>query len=338
MKRITLVTDAWAPQVNGVVTTLTQLTNQLKKQGIQIDIIQPNDYRFIPMPTYPEIPLVWSAKGLKQRILDFNPDAIHIATEGGLGWKVRRICLNNNLPFTTAYHTKYPEYIHARFPIPESWVYRLFRHFHQPAVRTFVPAESIKTELESKRFNDVVLMSRGVDNDLFNPAQRIELSYNKPIMLYVGRIAPEKNLESFLDLDIEGTKVLVGNGPSYNELSDKYTEAVFLGAKQGTPLANLYAAADVFVFPSLTDTFGVVNIEAIASGTPVAAYPVTGPKDIITDGVNGCLHQDLKQAIESALKIDRQNISQSIPEYTWQGAAQQFLSHLAPIKKTPHAK
>lgn len=331
IQRITLVTDAWKPQVNGVVTTLSQLVSHLRSRHIKVDVIEPNDYQHLPLPTYPEIPLVWRSKGLEKRILQFQPQAIHIATEGALGWKARRVAIKHNLPFTTAYHTKYPEYIHARFPIPQKWIYALLRRFHRKATRTLVPAPSILNELKAQDFPDVVLMSRGVDTDIFNPQAATDLGFKKPIYLYVGRIAPEKNLRSFLNLNLVGQKVVVGKGPDLSLLEQAYPDVAFVGPKSGRELASYYASADVFVFPSLTDTFGVVNLEAIACGTPVAAFPVTGPKDIVIQGINGILDKDLNRAIEQALTLKKQpeKITQSIPEYTWQGATRQFLSHLA---------
>lgn len=336
IQRITLVTDAWKPQVNGVVTTLSQLVAQLSHQGIEVDVIQPNDYQHLPMPTYPEIPLVWRSKGLENRILDFQPNAIHIATEGALGWKSRHIALKHKLPYTSAYHTKYPEYIHARFPIPQKWIYALLRRFHRKAERTLVPAPSILNELKAQGFPNVVLMSRGVDTDIFNPQAATDLDFQTPIFLYVGRIAPEKNIRSFLELPLQGQKVVVGKGPDLTVLQQAYPEVAFVGPKYGQALARYYASADVFVFPSLTDTFGVVNLEAIACGTPVAAFPVTGPKDIVSQGINGSLDKDLNRAIEQALVLKKhpEKIAQSIPEYTWQGATQQFIKHLAIIDQT----
>jgi len=330
------VTDAWKPQVNGVVTTLSQLVKHLKGLEIDVDVIEPNDYQHIPLPTYAEIPLVLRSKGLEKRILQFEPHAIHIATEGGLGWKARRIALKHKLPFTTAYHTKYPEYIHERFPIPKSWIYAILRQFHHPAKNTFVPAPSILKELKQQGFANTVLMSRGVDTEHLNPQAAIDLGFKKPIYLYVGRIAPEKNIRQFLDLTLPGQKVVVGKGPDLSKLQQRYPEVVFAGPKYGQELAHYYASADVFVFPSLTDTFGVVNLEAIACGTPVAAFPVTGPKDIIKNGINGILHKDLRFAIEQALTLKKhpEKIAHSIPEYTWQGATQQFLNHLAWIEPT----
>lgn len=333
IQRITLVTDAWKPQVNGVVTTLSQLVSHLRKKQIEIDVIKPNDYPHFPMPTYPEIPWVWKSKGLEDRILKFRPDAIHSATEGALGWKARRIALKHKLPYTSAYHTKYPEYIHARFPIPKKWIYALLRRFHGSAERTLVPAPSILNELKAQGFTKVSLMSRGVDTELLNPQAATDLGFQSPLFLYVGRIAPEKNLRSFLDLSLPGQKIVVGKGPDLKSLQQAYPDVAFVGAKQGRELASYYASADVFVFPSLTDTFGIVNLEAIACGTPVAAFPVTGPQDIISQGINGVLNEDLSLAIEQALilKKNPEKIAHSIPEYTWQAAAEQFLNHLTKI-------
>ena len=339
IQRITLVTDAWQPQVNGVVTTLNKIVEYARAQGIEIDIIHPNNYPNIPLPTYPEIRMAWRTQGLEQRLIDFRPDAVHIATEGALGWKVRRLAIKHQWPFTTGYHTKYPEYIHQRWPIiPANWVYALMRRFHKPAKRTFTPAESIAQELLNHGFSDLTLMSRGVDTELFHPNHRVDNWFQRPIYLYVGRVAPEKNLPAFLDLELTGTKVVVGKGPDLDKLKQRYPAVQFLGPQYGQALAQAYASADVFVFPSLTDTFGVVNIEAIACGTPVAAYPVTGPKDIITEGINGCLHEDLQTAIEKALTLPRANVHKSIPQYTWAGAAQQFLDNLAPIPLTQRLK
>lgn len=329
--KFALVTDAWLPQVNGVVTTLTQMVKELERKGIAVEVFQPNDYKHFPMPTYPEIPVVWSAHNLEKRLLDFLPDAIHIATEGGLGWRVRNICLKHKLPFTTGYHTKYPEYINQRLLIPSSWVYGLLRKFHNKGQVTFVPSDSTRQELKEQGFKTLSVVTRGVDTDTFNPQRRVEMDYPHPIYLSVGRIAPEKNLEAFLDLDLPGTKIVVGRGPSQAELEQQYPDAVFVGAKFGKELATYYASADVFVFSSLTDTYGVVNIEAIASGLPVAAFPVTGPKDILTQGVNGWMDNNLKTAVEKCMALDRSKIADSISNLTWEGAANQFLDHLSHI-------
>lgn len=334
IQRISLVTDAWHPQVNGVVTTLSHLVQELTTMGITVDVIHPYDYDHIAMPSYPEIPVVWRAKGLKERIKAFKPDAIHIATEGGLGWRVRKIALSQGYPFTSAYHTKYPEYLAKRLPIPASWIYKLLQAFHRPASRTFVPAEAIYNELTRRGFDHLAVMSRGVDKAVFNPEQAVDLPYPSPIYLYVGRIAVEKNIEAFLQLNLIGTPLIVGDGPARAKLEKHYPHAVFVGAKHGKELAQYYASADVMVFPSLTDTFGLVNIEAMACGTPVAAFPVTGPLDIITPGVNGALDPDLADAIEQALRLDPTPIAPSVADYDWGRVAETFLSQLAMIPKT----
>lgn len=336
IRRITLITDAWFPQINGVVTTLSSLVKELEQQDIVIDVIQPNDFPNFPMPTYKEIRLVWNSIGLKKRLIEFAPDALHIATEGTLGWHARKLAKQLKIPFTTGYHTRYPEYVRARLPIPEKWTYALLRRFHKPAMRTLVPAPSIMQELRERDFEHLALMSRGVDSTNFNPQRAAECkSYTgltRPIQLFVGRIAPEKNIEAFLNCQTRGTKVVIGSGPDQQRLEKAYPDVRFLGAKKGADLAAHYAAADVFVFPSITDTFGVVNIESIACGTPVAAFNVTGPKDIITAGINGYVDDNLSSAIAKALQINPEQIHRSIPEYTWPQATKQFLQALAPIK------
>lgn len=331
IKRIALVTDAWRPQINGVVTTLSTLVAELSKQNIEVRVFHPNDYPNFPLPSYPEIRCVWNPKGLKKTLLGFKPDALHIATEGTLGWYVRHLALRHNLPFTSGYHTRYPEYIKARWPVPLNWSYGFFRYFHKHAKTTLVPANSIKQTLQQRGFTHLKLMSRGVDTTLYHPSRKRHLPFERPIQLFVGRVAPEKNLKAFLSIDNPGSKVVVGQGPDQARLQTLYPKAIFVGAKHGIELAEYYASADVFVFPSITDTFGVVNIEAIASGTPVAAYPVTGPIDIISQGVNGITHPELEDAIQQALTLDREHIHNTIPEFTWQHASQQFLNILHPI-------
>ncbi|WP_235584671.1 glycosyltransferase family 1 protein [Thiomicrospira sp. WB1] len=332
-----MVTDAWSPQVNGVVTTLTQLVKQLQAQGVDVDVIQPTDYPSVPLPTYKEIPWVWRAPDLAERLQRFQPEALHIATEGALGWKARKLALRWGWPFTTAYHTQYPQYVRARAPIPERLTYALLRRFHQPATRTFVPTASMRQSLTRAGFEGLTHMTRGVDTQLFHPAAHQSPAYQSPrgleslYYLYVGRVAPEKNLRAFLELTLPGQKVVVGDGPERDRLETDFPEVLFTGAQSGATLAGLYAGAQAFVFPSRTDTFGVVNIEAIACGTPVAAFPVTGPKDIITPQVNGVLSDDLYTAIIQAQDLKSPALAKTIPEYTWQGAAQQFLRNLAYI-------
>lgn len=331
IRRLTLVTDAWKPQVNGVVTTLSNLVKVLENSGIEVDVIQPNDYPSFPLPSYNEIRCVWKPKGLSKRIREFQPDAIHIATEGTLGWFARSFAKRHKIPFTSGYHTRYPEYVRARWPIPTGFTYYWLKRFHGLADKTLVPAQSILDELEAQGFSNLHLMSRGVDCDTFQPLRAEDLPFTKPMQLYVGRIAPEKNIEAFLQIDNAGSKVLIGDGPDLEKLKQQYPSAHFLGVKKGEELAKYYASADVFVFPSKTDTFGVVNIEAIACGTPVAAYPVTGPKDIISEGLNGSTNDSLETAINNALQLETGTIHLSIPQYTWSHASQQFLQILSPI-------
>lgn len=332
IKRLLIVSDAWYPQINGVVTTLNHLVTHLREQGVEVEVVHPGDYPRFALPTYREIDWVWRAPGLKQRLLDFQPDAIHIATEGSLGWRVRRLALSLNWPFTSAYHTKYPEYIAKRLPIPTAWTYALLRRFHRPAQRTFVPAQTILEELQLNGFQRLSALSRGVDHHTFHPNRHINLPYPKPILLYVGRLAVEKNLDAFLGSNIAGTKLVIGDGPARAQLQARYAHAHFLGVKQGIELAQYYASADVMVFPSKTDTFGLVNIEAMACGTPVAAYPVTGPRDIITHGLNGALDDNLDAAIERALQIQRgPHVADSVASYRWADVAERFVQQLAPI-------
>jgi glycosyltransferase involved in cell wall biosynthesis len=332
IKRLLLVTDAWHPQINGVVTTLNQLVIHLRQQGVEVEVVHPGDYPRLALPTYREIDWVWRAPGLKQRLLDFQPEAIHIATEGSLGWRVRRIAQSLNWPFTSSYHTKYPEYLAKRLPIPTAWTYALLRRFHRPAQRTFVPAQTILEELQLRGFQRLSALSRGVDHQLFHPNRHINLPYAKPILLYVGRLAVEKNLDAFLGSRTAGTKLVIGDGPARAQLQARYPQAHFLGVKQGIELAQYYASADVMVFPSKTDTFGLVNIEAMACGTPVAAYPVTGPRDIITHGLNGALDDNLDAAIERALQIQRGPIvADSVASYRWSDVAERFIQQLSPI-------
>ncbi|MDX1580352.1 MAG: glycosyltransferase family 1 protein, partial [Alphaproteobacteria bacterium] len=296
----------------------------------------------LPCPGYPEIRLALRPRRLIRRIMAEGPfDAIHIATEGTLGWSARRYCLKRNLPFTTAFHTRFPEYVSARFFVPVSWGYWVIRRFHKPAVRTMAATDTLRKELEDRGFGETALFSRGVKTELFRPQDKGKLGWKRPVHLYVGRIAIEKNLEAFLSLPLEGSKVLVGEGPQVEELKKAYPDAIFPGPKRGEELAAHFAEADVFVFPSKTDTFGLVMIEALACGVPVAAFPVPGPLDVIgaracreapgaTDAV-GCLSEDLEQAIDCALKIDPKQCRDFALGFTWESCARQFASNLEPI-------
>jgi glycosyltransferase involved in cell wall biosynthesis len=332
-KRILIVTDAWKPQVNGVVRTLEALAANLQGAGYQVRFVTPEQFRTVPLPSYPEIRLALFAKRrVKQIIESYAPDAIHIATEGTLGLAARNYCVRNGVRFSTAFHTRYPDYIYARSRIPRSWVWRMLRWFHRPAINVMVPTPTMKACLEEQGFKNAKVWSRGVDLSLFGPraAESSPLAHLKgPIWLNVGRLAVEKNLEAFLSLDLPGTKVVVGDGPQAAELKARYPEAVFLGSKFGEDLAAIYAAADVFVFPSRTDTFGLVLLEALASGTPVAAYPVQGPLDVIGGSPAGVLDEDLGAACRKALSIPREVCRSYALGFTWEAASRQFLNHLA---------
>lgn len=330
--RIAIVTDAWKPQVNGVVTTLSRTSEGLAARGHEVAVVNPDDYRTVPCPSYPEIRLaLWPGRRLVATLDAAAPDAIHIATEGPLGAAARRYCLRRRLRFTTSYHTQFPQYLRKRLPVPESWTYAWLRRFHGRAERTLVPTEHQRRDLVEHGFGNVVIWSRGVDTQLFRPQDRDFLSLPRPICLYVGRVAVEKNLEAMLDADLPGSKLIVGDGPDCARLSSRYTDAHFVGYKFGEELARHLAAADVFVFPSRTDTFGLVMLEAMACGTPVAAYPVTGPIDVVDDGVSGCLDEDLAAAVDRALGLQREDCRAAALERTWDKATAQFMSHLARI-------
>ncbi len=329
--KLILATDAWGPQVNGVVTTLTQMVEGIKSMGHEVEVIATGDYPAIPMPTYPEIKISIWMKGLKKRIEKFAPDAIHIATEGPIGQLVRKHCLKQGYAFTTSFHTRFPEYIRERLPVPLEWTYPFVRSFHRPAFRTLAPTGALVEELRQRGFQHMEVWGRGVDTDLFTPERKIDLGYPGPILLSVGRVAPEKNLKVFLDLEVEGTKVVVGDGPALNELRELYPDVVFAGVKRGESLAQYFASADVFVFPSLTDTFGLVMLEANACGTPVAAFPVTGPVDVLQEGVTGCMREDLSEAISEALKLKRQDCREHALKRSWPHIVEQFLRALVPL-------
>lgn len=331
--RILIVSDAWHPQINGVVTTLSKVVDELESQNHTVHVIHPGLFFNVPMPMYREIRLAVTLNSLGKDIEAFAPDAIHIATEGPLGWKARHYCLKHQIAFTTSLHTRFPEYIHERLPfVSINLGYEILKRFHGKAQSTLVTTHSLRDELSGRGFEHLKVWTRGVDHRIFNPDQRRDLGYKKPVMLYVGRIAPEKNLTAFLDCPLPGTKVLVGDGPARVELEAQYPEAHFLGVKKGEDLAKVYASSDVFVFPSKTDTFGVVMLEAMACGVPVAAYPVTGPIDIVNQGVSGALHDDLTQAIDQALTVDRGEVCFEAQKYTWQSCADLFYAHLVPIK------
>ncbi|HEY2071256.1 MAG TPA: glycosyltransferase family 1 protein [Rhizomicrobium sp.] len=328
--RVLLVTDAWHPQVNGVVRTLEMLARDLEAMGHSVAYATPEGRWTMPMPTYPEIRLsMFPRRSLEKMIAEFKPNAIHIATEGPLGLSARAICVKRDIPFTTSFHTRFPEYVKARLPfIPLSWTYGFLRWFHGKAKTMMVATPSLMAEMEGHGFTNCAIWSRGVDVEAFRPIEGAKMPFEGPIWLYVGRIAVEKNLDAFLKLDLPGTKVLIGDGPARAELAQKYPAAKFLGAKSGDDLATHYAASDVFVFPSLTDTFGLVVLEALASGVPVAAYPVQGPLDVIGDAPVGVLDTDLKSACERALKIPRADCRAFALTRSWRACTEQFVANL----------
>ena len=333
-RSVLIVTDAWYPQVNGVVRTLDKTAEELRKLGIEVQFITPADYRTVPMPGYSEIGLSLTTRGpVVRRVEELRPEAIHIATEGPLGWIVRRYCLRNGIPFTTAYHTQFPEYVRARIPFPLWASYGIVRTFHRPAAACLVGTPYIRAVLAERGLSNVAVWTKGVDTELFSPSRRETLPYPGPVFLYVGRVAVEKNIEAFLALDLPGTKLVVGDGPSLKPLKAAYPAVQFLGAKHGEELARLFASADVFVFPSRTDTFGLVLLEALASGTPVAAYPVTGPIDVIGKAPVGVLDNDLRKAALAALELPRDAARAYAEQFSWTKSTEQFLAHLPLIPR-----
>jgi glycosyltransferase involved in cell wall biosynthesis len=327
--RILIATDAWHPQVNGVVRTLTSLARSAKKLGATIEFLSPEGFPSLGVPTYPGLRLALPRRPeIARRIAQANPDAIHIATEGTIGMMARAWCRRHRQSFTTSYTTRFPEYISARSPIPESWVYAALRHFHAAAAVTMVATPSLMTELSQRGFANLGMWTRGVDTELFSPHRAIDLKFPRPIFISVGRIAVEKNLEAFLALDLPGTKVVIGEGPQEAELRQRFPDVKFLGLLENATLAAHLAAADVFVFPSRTDTFGVVQLEALACGVPVAALPVTGPKDVIGTNPIGALNGDLRAACLEALKISRDACRDFALTRSWETSARQFIGHM----------
>lgn len=334
LKSILLVTDAWHPQVNGVVRSLERLREGLMARGIRVEVLSPDSFWTVPMPGYSEIRLsLVNPRDVRKTIETFNPDSIHIATEGPLGGYVRKYCIQRGYKFSTSYHTQFPEYLRARLPVPIDWSYQYLRRFHAAAEVCLVPTKTVQERLESHGFTNTAIWSRGVDTTLFSPEKRGDLGLSAPIFLYVGRVSVEKSVEDFLKLDLPGSKVIVGDGPSRVRLEKQYPKAVFTGPLQGEILAKHFASADVFVFPSRTDTFGLVLLEALASGTPVAAYPVMGPLDVIGDSGVGVLGEDLRAAALEALEIDRQACRDYASQFSWQASSDQFLSQMPVIER-----
>lgn len=327
--QILVVTDAWSPQVNGVVQTLSTLRSILDRDGHTVTVLAPDRFRSVACPTYPEIRLALAMPAAVSSIIEaVRPDAIHIATEGPLGYCARYVCRRRDYPFTTSLHTRFPEYVRARLGVPLSWGYGVLRRFHRPAVRVMVSTPTLERELIQRGFANLVRWSRGVDTDLFRPRDKRFLDLPRPVSLFVGRVAIEKNIEAFLSLSLPGTKVVIGDGPQLPALRQRHPDAVFLGVKTGEDLARHYAAADVFVFPSRTDTFGLVMLEALASGVPVAAFPVPGPLDVVDGSGAACLDEDLSAAVHAALRIPPERCREHAQRFSWENCARQFLGNL----------
>jgi glycosyltransferase involved in cell wall biosynthesis len=332
--RILIVTDAWEPQVNGVVRTLKTTARELHTMGHQVHFLTPLEFRTLPCPTYPEIRLsLFPQAKVNQTIREFDPDVLHIATEGPLGMAARRYALRNDFPFTTAYHTRFPEYVHARLRLPLKWSYAWLRRFHGASRAVMAPTQVVVDDLVANGFERVRLWSRGVDQDVFRPQPSQRLDSEPPIFLYVGRVAVEKNVEAFLELDLPGSKWVVGTGPALDRTRERFPKANYLGLLDREELAKVYAAADVFVFPSKTDTFGLVLLEAMACGVPVAAYPVTGPRDVIGDSKAGVLHEDLRTACLEALQLSREDALARARQFSWRAATEQFFGNLHPRRR-----
>lgn len=334
--RILIVSDAWFPQVNGVVRTLSTVAALLRAQGDVVEVIGPDRFRSFPMPGYAEIRLAIAPRGRLRALVDsFAPDAVHIATEGPLGWAMRALCCRHGWPFTTAFHTRFPDYLEARTRIPAAWSWRVMRRFHEAGGGTFAATASLRAELTARGFTKVRPWTRGVDLSRFQPGEgEAWAGLPRPIFLYAGRVAVEKNIEAFLALDLPGSKVVVGDGPALESLKRRFPGVTYTGYRENGALVAAYAGADVFVFPSRTDTFGLVLLEALATGTPVAAYPVTGPKDIITDASVGALDDDLRAACLRALECDRAACRRHAEAWSWDACATQFRSALVPLR--PH--
>jgi glycosyltransferase involved in cell wall biosynthesis len=328
--RIAMVTDAWRPQQNGVVRVLETLKAKVERLGHEVAVVSPDRFRTIPCPTYPEIRLALApGSGVAAALDAFAPHAIHVATEGPLGWAARAYCRAKGRPFTTAYHTKFPQYLRARTRLPLSWLYAMVRSFHASARHVLAPSPSVARELTEVGFTNVRAWSHGVDTEVFRPQAKTALDFPRPVFMYVGRVTIDKNLPAYLDLDLPGTKVVVGSGPVRESLMRRYPDARFLIAHGDDQLAAYYAAADAFVFPSRTDTFGLVMLEALASGVPVAAFPVTGPLDVIGDSGAGILSEDLRSAALAALAIPSAACRAHAERFSWDRVAREFLDALA---------
>ena len=329
--RVLVATDAWHPQINGVVRSLEYTAREAEHLGAELVFLTPQEFRTVPLPTYKEIRLALATpRMIMRRIEAIQPDFVHIATEGPIGLLVRRACIASRRTFTTSYHTKFPVYLSARAPVPERWTYAWLRSFHNAAGGVMVSTATLDRDLASRGFKRLMRWSRGVDANLFRPRPEASLDIPRPAFLFVGRVAVEKNIEAFLDLDLPGSKVVVGGGPALETLKARYPAVHFLGPKEGEALAEVYAACDVFCFPSRTDTFGIVLLEAMACGLPVAAYPVTGPTDVLADATEpvGVLDEDLRTACLKALELSPAAARRFAERYTWRESARQFLDNV----------
>ncbi len=330
--RLLIVTDAWFPQVNGVVRALSTTRQKLLDLGHEVEVLAPDRFRSVPCPTYPEIRLAMCTPSRVGKLIEnVAPEAVHIATEGPLGWAARSWMRRRNLPFTSSFHTMFPLYLKLRFGLPERWTFSGIRRFHAAAEATMYSTPTLRALLERHGFSNLVRWVRGVDTELFTPGERAELPFERPIQLYVGRIAVEKSVEDFLRADTPGTKVLVGDGPERHRLEARYPDAKFLGTLAGEALVQHYRAADVFVFPSRTDTLGLVMLEALACGVPVAAFPVQGPLDVVGESAAGVLHDELAVAIERAIGIDSDICRARALEHSWDQSAREFYNNLVPF-------
>lgn len=329
--KIALVSDAWLPQTNGVVRTMRETARCLEALGHQVRAVTPLPFLTFPCPTYPEIRLAaWPWRRVARILEEFEPDAVHVATEGPIGLAGRRWCQSRGQVFTTSFHTRFPEYVRMRAPVPENWTWRVLRWFHGAAARTLVPTATQQAELSSRGFHSPVVWGRGVDTGLFHPSRRIALPGEGPHLMYMGRVSVEKNIEAFLRLDFPGTRWVVGGGPALEAFRTAWPEVNFVGPKHGVELASMLASADVFVFPSRTDTFGIVLLEAMSCGLPIAAYPVSGPRDVVRQGDTGILDEDLARAVQGALALDRTACRRQALEHSWERATEQFCAHLVP--------
>jgi glycosyltransferase involved in cell wall biosynthesis len=342
--KLLIVTDAWHPQINGVVRSLSEIAKRAPDFGVETAFLTPEGFSSVAMPGYAEIRLALATPSqIAQRIKAIAPDCVHIATEGPLGILARRWCMRNARKFTTSYHTRFPEYLSARLPVPSWPLAALLRLFHGASCGTMVSTPSLENELSGQGYCNLMRWSRGVDAELFHPAKAQRLPFARPIFLYAGRVAVEKNIDAFLSLDLPGSKVVVGDGPLRASLAAKYPDVHFTGAQEKDALATLYASADVFVFPSITDTFGVVMLEALASGVPVAALPVAGPQDVIGQSKTGVLDHDLRRAALAALSIPRNLCRKYALQFSWQESARQFFGNvmrangMGPLREAPKA-